>query len=63
MPIISYNITSKKKLDDVLDDILEDVLDAVSQKMLEDFQQHLDDTVYKPAEVDTYHRYYKRGFL
>lgn len=61
MPIISYNITSKKKLDDVLNDILEDVLDAVSQKLLEDFQQHLDNTVYKPAETDTYHRYYKNG--
>ena len=29
MPIISYNITSKKKLDDVLNDILEENLDEV----------------------------------
>jgi len=53
-------ITNINQLNKELSIITEDVLDDVSDKLLKDFQQHLDDTIYA-APIGDYSRYYKNG--
>ena len=40
--------------------ILDEIVDIVSIKLLDDFREHLEDTVYAPKEGN-YTRYYKNG--
>lgn len=45
--ILNY-INNQQSYDKLINDILNNVLENVSQKLLEDFQNHLDKTVYSP---------------
>lgn len=56
--IVYVNNTSK--LNKELSIIVEEVIDVVSDKLLKDFREHLDNTIYKPSEA-VYKRYYKLG--
>lgn len=59
MATLNY-ITNGSQLKLTIDNILDNVLNKVSEILLNDFREHLDHTVYKPARSE-YHRYYKRG--
>lgn len=59
MAVLNY-ITDKKSLEKTLSNILEKVIDNVANKLLEDFREHLDETIYS-ASKGTYQRLYDKG--
>lgn len=60
MANFSY-IANTSQLDKELNIILENVINNVSDKLLKDFQQHLDNTIYAAPVGQKYERNYKNG--
>ncbi len=60
---MAKTFTTENELKQYLYKIESKAIDAVSKKLLEDFQEHLDETIYNPKHQGIYHRYReKQGF-
>lgn len=58
--MVSKIFNNSIQIEDYFNSILKQIIRNVGVKMLEDFQKHLDETIYSPPEGD-YMRYYKNG--
>ena len=52
--------TNNSQMESYFNNILKQIIRNVGNNLLEDFQKHLDETIYKPKE-GWYKRYYKNG--